>query len=53
MLIIKLYADSIINTLGVLFKIIDYIEIDTLISNSIFKVLKYNLYKHNKRIFNL
>ena len=42
-LTLKLYAEGLITILGALFKLLDYIEIDTLINNSIFKVLKYNL----------
>jgi hypothetical protein len=50
---LKLRAEGKITTLGALFKELDCIEIDTLIANSIFKVLTYNLLKHLRRIFNL
>ena len=42
-LALKLRVEGLIITLGALFKLLDCIEIDTLINNSIFKVLKYNL----------
>ena len=52
-MLLKLYVERKITTLEVLFKKLDCIEIDTFITNSIFKVLSYNLLKHFKRIFNL
>ena len=39
--------------LRALFKVSNYIEIETLITNSIFKILKLNLVKDYSRIFNL
>jgi hypothetical protein len=50
---LKLRAEGKITTLGALFKELDCTEIDTLITNSTFKVLSYNLLKHLRRIFNL
>jgi hypothetical protein len=52
-MLLKLCAEGKITTLGALFKELDRIEIDTLITNSTFKVLSYNLLKHFRRIFNL
>jgi hypothetical protein len=52
-MLLKLRVERKITTLGALFKELNCIEIDTLIANSIFKVLSYNLLKHLKRIFNL
>jgi hypothetical protein len=52
-MLLKLCIKRKITTLSALFKELDCTEIDTLITNSIFKVLSYNLLKHLKRIFNL
>ncbi|KAF1974517.1 hypothetical protein BU23DRAFT_461385, partial [Bimuria novae-zelandiae CBS 107.79] len=51
-LALKLYANSIITTVKEPFKKSNYIKIDTLIINSIFKVLFYNLFKYLGQIFN-
>ncbi|KAF1979026.1 hypothetical protein BU23DRAFT_449188, partial [Bimuria novae-zelandiae CBS 107.79] len=45
-LALKLRADSIITILREPFKEFNYIEIDTLIINGIFKILFYNLFKY-------
>ncbi|KAF2466623.1 uncharacterized protein BDR25DRAFT_236920, partial [Lindgomyces ingoldianus] len=51
-LVIKLYADSIIIKPRKLFKKLDYTEIKSLITGSIFKVLLYNLLVYKGQIFN-
>jgi hypothetical protein len=49
----QLQKDGIITTPGLPFKESDRTEIDALIANSTFKILKYNPEVHYRRIFNL